>query len=61
MAIQNQIILNGQIKKIKKIQQVINEEKEIIQISIALFVIRRPQAAVGNKNGEIKTPAQYFL
>lgn len=55
MAIQNQIILNGQIKKIKKIQQVINEEKKIIQISIALFVIRRPQAAVGNKNGEIKT------
>lgn len=55
MAIQNQIILNGQIKKIKKIQKVINEEKEIIQISLALFVIRRPQAAIGNKNGEIKT------
>lgn len=52
MAIQNQIILNGQIKKIRNI---LNEEKNVIQMNIALLVIRRPQVAVGNKKGDIKT------
>ena len=52
MAIQNQIILNGQIKKIRIIM---NEEKDVIQINISLLVIRRPQVAVGNKKGETKT------
>ena len=52
MAIQNQIILNGQIKKIRIIM---NEEKDVIQINISLLVIRRPQVAVGNKKVETKT------
>ena len=52
MAIQNQIILNGQILRIRK---VLNEEKQTVQMSISLFVIRRPQIADGNKRGEIKT------
>ena len=51
MAIQNQIILNGQISKIRKIY----ENKETVQIMISLFVIRRPQIADGNKRGEVKT------
>ena len=51
MAIQNQIILNGLISKIRKIY----ENKETVQIMISLFVIRRPQIADGNKRGEVKT------
>lgn len=52
MAIQNQIILNGQITTLRK---VIGEEKNVVQITLSLLVVSRPQIADGNKRGDIKT------
>lgn len=51
MAIENQILLNGQIRSIRKIT---DEMKNVIQVAIGLLVMRRPQVMTGNKDGHHK-------
>ena len=50
MAIQNQVILNGRIRKVKKVKR----DDKLVRYTIALHVIRRPNAPVGNIKGDIR-------
>ena len=51
MAIENQVILNGQIRTIRKAKK----DSETVQITIGLLVIRRPKTIPGNKAGEVRS------
>ena len=53
MAIENQVILNGQIKSLRKLKD--SKTKDIVQIIIGVLCMRRPRTIVGNKTGDIKT------
>lgn len=51
MAIENQVILNGQIRSLQKIRN----KGDIVQITAGVLVMRRPKTIVGNRSGDIKT------
>lgn len=50
MARENQVLLNGQIVKMRKTKR----EDEIVQITIGLYVMRRPLTKMGNRSAETK-------
>lgn len=52
MAIENKVFLDGQIQEYRKMIDASNSVKEII---IGLYVMRRPQSAIGNQKGVEKT------
>lgn len=52
MAIENRVILNGQIQSLKVYR---NEKKEIVQIGAGLLTVRRRDAAAGNEKDSIRT------
>lgn len=52
MAIENKVFLDGQIQEYRKMIDASNTVKEII---IGLYVMRRPQSAIGNQKGIEKT------
>ena len=52
MAIENRVLLNGIIQNIRKIKE---SDKQIVQITIGLQVVRRPDVAYGNENGTLKS------
>lgn len=51
MAVENRVFLNGQIRSIRKAKK----DDETVQITIGLFVIRRPRAISGNRAGDIRS------
>lgn len=51
MAIENKVILNGQINGIRAVT---NDDGEVALCTIGLHVIRRPQPKLGNQKGDIR-------
>ncbi len=52
MAVENRVILNGQIKKYTPFRN--KETGETVRIDIVLMVMRRPNAPMGNKKGQVR-------
>lgn len=57
MAIENQVILNGQIRTIRKAKK----DSETVQVTIGLMVIRRPKTVTGNRAGDLRSDVVLVL
>ena len=52
MAVENRVFLNGRIEEMRISK---NDKNQTFQVTIGLYVMRRPQAAMGNQSEVSKT------